>query len=33
MVIILFLGGNSLKQWNRAPVVPPAMVNKNIQIV
>ena len=25
--IILFLGGNSLKQWNGAPAVPPAMVN------
>ena len=25
--VILFLGGNSLKQWNGAPAVPPAMVN------
>ena len=25
--VILFLGGNGLKQWNGAPAVPPAMVN------
>ena len=31
--VFLFLGGNSLKQWNGAPVVPPALVNINIQIV
>ena len=30
---ILFLGGNSLKQWNGAPAIPPAMVNINISIV
>ena len=28
--VILFLGGNSLKQWNGAPAVPPAMVNIKI---
>ena len=31
--VILFLGGNSLKQWNGAPAVPPAMVNIIFQIV